>query len=43
MFCASVRSTPQEVIGGRKPSPRKESAVSARIIEGIERVSEAIR
>ena len=43
MFCASERSTPQLVIGGRRPRPRKESAVSARIIEGIDSDAEAIR
>ena len=43
MFCASERSTPQLVIGGRSPRPRKESAVSARIMEGIDSEAEAIR
>jgi hypothetical protein len=43
MFCASERSTPQLVMGGRRPSPRKESAVSPRIMFGIDRVAETIR
>jgi hypothetical protein len=43
MFCASVRRTPQLVIGGRSPSPRNDSAVSPRIIPGIKSVAEAIR
>ena len=43
MFCASFSSTPQLVIGGRSPSPRKDNAVSPRIMLGIESVAEAIR
>src|SRR6266508_3550212 len=42
-FCASLSSTPQLVTGGRRPRPRNDSAVSPRIIEGIESVAEAIR
>ncbi len=43
MFCASFSSTPQLVIGGRRPRPRKLSAVSPRIIAGIDSVADAIR
>ena len=43
MFCASFSSTPQLVIGGRRPRPRNDSAVSPRIMPGIDRVAEAIR
>ena len=43
MFCASLSSTPQLVIGGRSPRPRNDSAVSPRIIDGMARVAEAIR
>ena len=43
MFCASLSSTPQLVIGGRTPSPRNDSAVSPRIMPGIIKVAEAIR
>ena len=43
MFCASFSKTPQLVIGGRSPRPRKDSAVSPRIMPGITRVAEAIR
>ena len=34
-FCASLSSTPQLVMGVLIPSPRKLSAVSPRIIEGM--------
>ena len=43
MFWASASSTPQEVMGGRSPRPRKESAVSPRIMAGIDSVAEAMR
>jgi hypothetical protein len=43
MSVASLSSTPHEVMGGLRPKPRKESAVSARIIDGMESVAEAIR
>ncbi len=43
MFCASLSSTPQLVIGGRNPSPRKDSAVSPRIMLGITNVADAIK
>ena len=33
-FCACCRSTPQEMAGGRRPRPRKESAVSLMIMAG---------
>ena len=42
MFCASCSSTPQLTTGGRRPRPRKLSAVSARIIAGIASVTEAM-
>ena len=42
MFWASWRRTPQLMVGGRRPRPRKLSDVSARIIAGIERVIEAM-
>ena len=35
---ASFSKTPQEVMGGRSPRPRKDSAVSARIMLGTARV-----
>ncbi len=35
MFCASWRSTPQLIAGGRMPSPRKLSEVSLMIIAGM--------
>ena len=34
MFCAPFSSTPSEIAGGRRPSPRKPSAVSLAIIAG---------
>ena len=34
-FCAPCSSTPQLTAGGRSPTPRKLSAVSPRIIEGM--------
>ena len=43
MFWASFSNTPQLVIGARKPIPKKLSAVSPRIMVGMERVAEAIR
>ena len=43
MFWASFSSTPQLVIGGRRPRPRNYSAVSPRIMHGMESVAEAIR
>src|SRR5206468_4232792 len=43
MFCASLSMTPQDTIGGRSPRPRKDSAVSPRIIDGIVMVAEAMR
>src|SRR4029450_341336 len=43
MSVASLSSTPHEVMGGRRPNPRKLKAVSARIIEGMESVAEAMR
>ena len=43
MSVASFSSTPHEVMGGRSPRPRNDSAVSARIIDGIDRVADAIR
>ena len=35
MFCASWRSTPQLIAGGRMPRPRKDRDVSLMIITGI--------
>ncbi|MND01328.1 hypothetical protein D3C83_202770 [compost metagenome] len=43
MSVASFSSTPHEVMGGRRPRPRKLSAVSARIIEGMVRDADAMR
>src|SRR6266481_3486687 len=43
MSVASFSSTPHEVMGGRSPRPRNDSAVSARIIEGMLSVAEAMR
>ena len=43
MFCASFSSTPQLVIGGRSPMPRNDSAVSPRIMLGIDSDAAAIR
>jgi hypothetical protein len=43
MFWASDRSTPQLVMGGRRPRPRKDSAVSPRIMFGMDRVADTIR
>ena len=40
MFCASRSSTPQEIVGGCSPSPRKDSEVSARIIAGTASVTD---
>ncbi len=40
---ASTSRMPQLVIGGLKPRPRKESAVSPRIMPGMAIVAEAIR
>ena len=42
MFCASRSSTPHEMVGGCRPRPRKDSAVSARIIAGIASVTDAM-
>ena len=39
MFCASLRSTPQLVTGGRRPRPRNERAVSPRIMLGTDSVT----
>jgi hypothetical protein len=41
MFCASCSSTPQLTTGGFRPTPRKESEVSATIIVGTARVTMA--
>ena len=40
---ASCSITPQLITGSWSPSPRKLSAVSPRIMPGIDRVSDAIR
>ena len=42
MFCASCSSVPQETMGAWRPSPRKLSAVSARIMPGMARVAAAM-
>ena len=42
-FCASFNITPQDTAGALRPRPKKDSAVSPKIIAGIERVAEAIR
>ena len=42
MFWASFNSTPQLTIGARRPKPRKLSAVSPKIISGIDSVAEAM-
>ncbi|GIS90743.1 MAG: hypothetical protein CM1200mP20_07840 [Pseudomonadota bacterium] len=39
----SFNRTPQLVIGGRRPSPRKLNAVSPRIIPGMDNEADAIR
>src|SRR5690606_8132585 len=41
-FCASWSCTPQLTTGERRPMPRKLSEVSARIMAGIARVTEAM-
>ena len=43
IFCASFNRTPQLVIGGLKPKPKNDKAVSPSIIAGIDKVAEAIR
>ena len=43
MFCASFSSTPQLVIGGRRPRPRKRQRRLAQDHAGIDSVAEAIR
>ena len=42
MFCASCRSTPQLIAGGRMPSPRKLSEVSLMIMTGMASVLDAM-
>ena len=42
-FCVSLSMTPQLVIGGLSPRPKKPRAVSLRIIDGMASVAWTIR